>query len=84
MPDDRLSDETWEIVERYHRNVARALFDYLKEGRGRRLRGDRDGDRLILTFVLEEADEFHSRLQEYNQHPEGDPPDRSKPGEPGG
>lgn len=34
---------------------------------GRRLRGDRDGDRLILTFVLDDADVFHEHLNRLNQ-----------------
>lgn len=73
MPDERSSDEAARLIGQYEQHVARALLDYVSGGHGRRLRGDRDGDRLILTFVLDDADVFHQHLNRLNQElPDGD------------
>lgn len=75
MPDERPSDEAARLIGQYEQHVARALLDYVSGEHGRRLRGDRDGDRLILTFVLDDADVFHEHFNGLNQGLPG--PDRS-------
>lgn len=54
-------------VDRYHENIARALLSYVEDRRGRRLRGVRNGDQLVLTIVIEDPDHFHSHLNRFNE-----------------
>jgi hypothetical protein len=63
---ERSGDSSDRLVRRYHLNIARALIEYMEDGHSLRVRGDREGGRLVVTFVIDDADSFHPHLEALN------------------
>ncbi len=38
----------------------------MEAGNGLRVRGDREGNKLVVTFVVDDADSFHPHLETLN------------------
>lgn len=67
MGDAEQPRETSEqLLRRYHLNICRALIEYMEAGNALRVRGDREGNKLVVTFVVDDADSFHPHLETLN------------------